>query len=64
MQAFIEELIYHLEKGPSNLHAIVDNMNIITERLKLNLKFKSGSLQEKLNNQQINGLAGGKNLNT
>lgn len=55
--------MFHLEKGPSNLHAIFDNMNIIAERLKHNLKIKSGSLQEKLNNEKINGLAEGKNLN-
>lgn len=56
--------MYHLEKGLNNLYAIFNNMNIIAERPKHNLNFKSGSLQEKLNNQKINRLAEGKILNT
>lgn len=50
-------------KRTSYLRAIFNNMSIIAERPKHSLQIKAVSLQEKLNNQNINGLAEEMNLN-
>lgn len=50
-------------KRTSNPHAIFNTVGVIAERPKHSLQIKAGSLQEKLNYQNINGLAEEMSLN-